>query len=102
MTPQDKALEKILDAYTYTKTPDWGYEKEWRITSFKRTNEKGVTSDYKLNPKHFVNIFFGPLIDQTIRQRILSFVLGEMPYIQLYDVGFGLNRKFTFKQIKEG
>lgn len=102
ITPYDKALEKILDAYTYTKTPDWSYEKEWRITSFKGSSEIGTTSDYKFDPRHFANIFFGPLIDQAIRQNILSFVSSKMPSIELYDVGFGLNRRFSFNKINIG
>lgn len=96
ITPQEMALPKILDAYTYTKIPDWSYEQEWRITSFKRPNETGTTSDYNLHPSHFSKMYLGPHIDKNNRQQILSLFFDKMPQAKAYDVTFGLDRKFKF------
>lgn len=102
MMPIEKAFENVLDAYTYNKTPDWRYEEEWRITSFKRAEEVGTISDYPLNPLHFTKIYLGPLIDPENKTKILKLAKANIPHARVYDVGFGLNRKFQFNEIKNG
>lgn len=102
MTPQETALPKIFEAYTYTKTPDWSYEQEWRITSFKRPQETGTTSDYNLHPSHFCEIYLGPHIEENYRHQILSLVFNKMPQVKPYDVSFGLDQKFKFTLIEKG
>jgi len=102
MMPVENAINSVLEAYTYNKTPDWRYEEEWRITSFKRSEEVGLVSDYPLNPLHFTKVYFGPLIEPNDRAKILDVVSADLPHAKVFDVGFGLNRKFEFTEIKNG
>lgn len=102
MLPEREALDRILKAYTYIKTPDWRYEEEWRITSFKRQHETGVFSDYPVHPGNFSELYFGPLTGELPRQKILSLIHDKLPHIKAYDVTFGLNRKFIFAPIEKG
>ena len=102
MMPLENAFDSLLNGYTYTKTPDWRYEEEWRITSFKRPQEKGSVSDYSINPTNFLSIYFGPLIDKKDRQQLTSLIMKLLPHIRIFDVSFGLNRKFQFTEINNG
>lgn len=102
MMPIENAFDDVIGGYTYNKTPDWRYEEEWRITSFKRNEEVGTISDWKLNPLHFKKIYLGPLIDTKDKAEILDVIKSEIPHASVYDVGFGLNRKFVFTEVTNG
>jgi hypothetical protein len=99
--PERAAVEHLLHEYTYIKTPDWSYEKEWRVTSFKRPHETGTVSDYKINPNDFVAVYLGPLIDPVDRERILKILKDGMSHVQPYQAEFGINRRIEFKPIEE-
>jgi Protein of unknown function (DUF2971) len=51
MTQGGLAIQTLLDVATYTKAPDWSYEREWRITSFKRQTD-GSATQVMLAGKH--------------------------------------------------
>lgn len=93
---QDKAIRAMLDAATYTKAPDWSYEAEWRIASFKRQGETGHFSDYKFYREELAAVYFGPMIsaEDRLSLRIAS---GAYPMAQLRDVTIGMSREFSFR-----
>jgi hypothetical protein len=91
--------EILFRACTYSKTPDWSYEKEWRVTSFKRHFETGTISDYKFNAKEIKSIYLGPLIEQNDREEILQIVKDFLPYVSVYNCMIGMNRNFKFSKI---
>lgn len=99
--PVRTATEHLLHAYTYIKTPDWSYEREWRVVSFKRPHETGTVSDYKVNPNDFAAVYLGPLIDPADRERILKILKDGMSHVQPYNAKFGIHRRIEFEPIEK-
>lgn len=94
---QDAATKAIFEAATYTKSPDWSYEAEWRIGSFKRPGETGNFSDYKFSRQELGAVYFGPMISAEDRVS-LCIAAGAYPTARLYDVSIGMSRDFTFRE----
>ena len=67
---QQVAIESMLEAATYTKAPDWSYEAEWRLASFKRPGETGLFSDYRFNREELAAVYFGPMISMEDRMSL--------------------------------
>ncbi len=97
--PQQQIFEKLLKLCCYSKTPDWGYEKEWRVTTFKRPHETGTISDYKFDYKELKSIFLGPLIVPTERAEILLLAKELTPHTFVYETEIGMSRAFKFNRI---
>jgi hypothetical protein len=56
MRPPKISVKALLDLATYTKSSDWSYEHEWRVTSVKRPNDSGPFTDYKFHAEEFAEI----------------------------------------------
>ncbi len=98
--PEKQAIMSLFEMCAYTKTPAWGYEREWRVVSFNRPNEAGTTSDYKLNPREFNRVFLGPLMDAKDKGEIVSIAKNSMAHIRVYETEIGMDRRFNFRDIK--
>ena len=98
MMQKELAIKTILRVATYTKSPDWSYEKEWRITSFKRRNDTGFFSDYKFHPRELSSIYLGPLMLSSARIALIE-AAAKHPHVRIYEVAIGMNRTFLFKEI---
>jgi hypothetical protein len=94
---QEIAVEKMLHAATYIKSPDWSYESEWRIASFKRPTDTGDFTDYRFNRKEMSAIYYGPMIDSDDRLS-LRIAAGAFPDASLWDVEIGMSREFYFRR----
>ena len=92
---QEAAIRVMLDAATYTKSPDWSYESEWRIASFKRPTDSGHFSDYKFDRQELGAVYFGPMISPEDRLS-LRIAAGAFPTARLWDVAIGMSREFSF------
>lgn len=92
---QDLAIKTMLEAATYTKSPDWSYESEWRIASFKRPTDTGHFTDYKFDRQELGAVYFGPMIspEDRLSLRVAS---GAFPDAQLWDVVIGMSRELSF------
>jgi hypothetical protein len=99
MMPVRAAIDHLFHAYAYTKTPDWSYEREWRIASFKRPHEQGPFSDYQVRPTDFRSVYLGPLIAPSAKERIVNLVKERLPHVQLYLMHFGTKRRVEFTPI---
>lgn len=95
---QEVAIGEILRLATYTKSPDWSYEREWRVASFKRQTDTGYFTDYQFHRQELGALFFGPMIstEDKLSLRIAS---GAFPLVQLWDVQIGMNREFNFHAV---
>lgn len=89
------AIENLLNVATYTKAPDWSYEKEWRITSFSRPPESGLFTDYRLDPREVAGVYLGPNISTPDRERILA-LISHYPAVAICQVSIGMAREFHF------
>lgn len=97
---QKKAVQTLFKVCAYSKTPDWSYEREWRVTSFKRPHEKGTISDYSFNPREIKSIYLGPLIDRNDQDEILRIAKNFLPHVLIYNTKIGMNRSFIFSRVE--
>ncbi len=95
--PNDQAIRTIIDIATFTKSQEWSYEKEWRITSFKRPNDIGHFTDYKFHPDEISAVYLGPMVSTSDRE-ILIKLAENYPKVIVWDVLIGLDRAFHFKK----
>jgi len=81
---QGAVTKYIFYESCHTKTPDWLYQEEWRIVSFKRTGESGEYSDYKFNPKELSAVYLGPEIEVEDRDIILALLKQGLSHVNVY------------------
>ena len=96
-TEKSLALQRMLQDATFTKAPDWSYEKEWRVTSFKGPLDTGPFTDYLLNPSEVAAIYFGPRMAPSDRAALLK-MAPMYPGVRFFDVRIEMNREFAFVQ----
>ncbi|OAI20625.1 MULTISPECIES: DUF2971 domain-containing protein [Methylomonas] len=92
---KELALDRILDAATYTKSPDWSYENEWRITSFRRPTDTGPFTDRKFGVEELSAVYLGPNISEKYRETIIA-IASSYPTLRLINVSVGMSREFEF------
>jgi hypothetical protein len=93
---QDLAVKTILNLATYTKSPDWRYESEWRIASHKRPSDTGDFTDYKFDRRELGGVYFGPMSPLEVRSSLAE-LAEAYPSARLWDVSIGMSREFVFK-----
>lgn len=98
-TQQELAIERILHVSTYTKSPDWSYEKEWRVVSTKRPTDTGNFTDYKFHLAELVGIYFGPLASQSDKDALLA-AATPYPKAHVFEVTIGITRDLLFNEIR--
>lgn len=89
------AVRTILETAIYTKAPDWEYEGEWRTMTFKRKDDTGLFTDYKLHPEELSAVYFGPRISRHERETI-AHLASNYPNAKLLNVSIGMSRAFEF------
>jgi len=95
---QEKAIKILFDTSIYTKSTDWAYEHEWRISSFKAPYEKGYFSDYSFNRRLIGNIYFGPLMKESEKENLIKISKGY-PDMKIYEASIDIGRKISFQRI---
>lgn len=99
MLQSELSIQTMLDVATYTKAPDWSYEKEWRMTSFKRPTDTGPFTDYKFNAKELAAIYLGPMISPANRNAIIALASGY-PDVCVWNISIGMNRELEFNAVE--
>lgn len=97
--PNEHAIQTIIDVSTFTKTSDWSYESEWRITSFKRPADTGPFTDYKFHPKELAAVYLGPMISATDRDKLIT-LAANYPNVTVWSVSIGMDRELHFNMYK--
>lgn len=94
----DFAVKKMLELATYAKSPDWSYESEWRLMSFKQPDDVGHFTDYEFKERELAGVYFGPLIADADRSVIQDFA---RPYARkrFFNVTLGMSRDFVVQEI---
>jgi Protein of unknown function (DUF2971) len=93
----DAAKEELYRTYTYTKSPDWAYEREWRVATWSRPGESGLFSDYPLRAKEIRSLYVGPLMTK-INRSVLIEALADVPHVRVYDVCMRADRRMVFNE----
>ncbi len=94
----ETASEKMLHIATYTKAPDWSYEDEWRIVSYKRPSDSGHFTDYPFDPRELAAIYLGPLISASDLKSLGS-LMSAYPLAKVFRMTLGASREFTIHQV---
>lgn len=97
--PKELAIRRMLDVAAYTKAPDWSYEKEWRVMTFKRPTDTGNFTDYKFDQRELAGLYLGPLITQEDRSTLLHLV-AAYPSARVFNVSVGMSRELIFEEHK--
>jgi hypothetical protein len=94
----ESSVSEMMDIAAYSKAPDWSYEKEWRICSFKRATDIGNYTDYSFNAQELAAVYIGPLAsepDQTELIRLAKYY----PDVSVYKVSVGMDRELHFYSV---
>lgn len=91
----EDGVGSLLEIATYTKAPDWSYENEWRITSFKKEPEVGLFTDYRFNPQELAGVYLGPKMESENRQ-VMKALAAKFSDVTAYDVSIGMSREIVF------
>lgn len=94
----DQGVRALMDSAAFTKSPDWSYEKEWRVTSFMDEGETETYSYYPFHPQEISAVYFGPMISDQSRQELLG-LLGDYPDVKKWDVSIGMSREFIVSPV---
>lgn len=95
---QRAATEKMLHISTHTKAPDWSYENEWRVVSYKRPTESGDFSDYPFSEPELAALYLGPLISEADRDSLMT-LMSAYPTAKVFRVSLGTSREFAIHQV---
>jgi hypothetical protein len=98
MMPQAEACRALLRIATFTKAPDWAYEREWRVSSHKRPGDTGLFTDYGFNARELVAVYFGPLTPPASKQDIMPLV-AQYPEASVFEVSIGFSRELVFRRV---
>lgn len=93
--PHQLAVQTILHTATYTKSPDWSYESEWRVASFRREADTGPFTDYKFAPIELAAVYLGPNMSADDRVALRA-AAAAFPATKVKATAIGLSREFQF------
>lgn len=89
------AVERMVDWATLNKSADWSYEREWRVVTFRRSNETEGYSDYAFRPSELSAVYLGPLIKRAEALAIFG-LLDRYPNCKVWQVTIGMGRELLF------
>ena len=89
------ATEMLLELATFTKSPDWSYEREWRVTSWKRPADTDLYTDYSFDQRELGAIYLGPMISPSDRETVTALAKGYVNCV-VWNVTIGMDREFHF------
>jgi hypothetical protein len=90
----------LFTEYQYTNTPDWAYEREWRIATFRRSGESGKFSDWSFAPRELVGLYLGPRCSEEDQAEILALLNDGLEHVSVCRALItGAAGKFTFDAI---
>ena len=92
------AIEQVFHLSTFTKAPDWAYEREWRAVTYKRPTDTGHFTDYPFNTREVVTVFLGPLMSADDKAKLTT-MAALYPHAKFVEVSFGLSREFLFNEL---
>lgn len=98
MLKPELSTQQMLQTSTFTKSPDWSYEREWRVVTFKRPTDTGHFTDYRFDPRELVTIYLGPHIKSDDRARLIA-LASQYPNAKVVAVSLDLSRELLFEEM---
>jgi DUF2971 family protein len=96
----DRTYQDLFTEYQYTKTPDWAYEREWRIASFKQPEESGEFSYWGFDPRELVGVYLGSRCSEQDQADILAALTDGLEHVSVFRARItGPAGKFTFEAV---
>jgi hypothetical protein len=90
----------LFTEYQYTKTPDWAYEREWRIATFALPGESGEFSYWAFDPRELAGVYLGPHCSENDQADILGLLTQGLEHVAVFRARIaGAMGKFTFEAI---
>lgn len=100
----ERGLSTYIGLFTeseYVKTPDWAYEREWRIASAARDDEDGLFSYVGFNTRELAGVYLGTKCSQDDENEILALLKHGFEHVAVYKASIGgTGAKFTFQRIR--
>ena len=73
-------IEHFFKEYQYVKGEQWAYEQEWRIVSFARPGERGLSADYNFSAPELRRVILGANCSVEDESHIRSLVAVTYPH----------------------
>ena len=91
----------IFTKYACTKSPEWAYEREWRVISFARRGEQSNFADYQFYPPDLSAVYLGCEIPDEDANDILGLLKHDFEHVRAYRAKkCKCDRKLLFERIK--
>lgn len=99
--------QKALDLSTsmlnlpYTKSLDWSYEKEWRLSILEYDSKGDLYNEYQENPLVFGAIYLGCNMLQENEKKIIKLLNGQFNHVEVFKAHkSNINFELEFERIK--
>lgn len=90
-----RAIETLIKLATFTKSRDWSYEREWRVTTWKRPADSGLYTDYSFDRRELGAVYLGPMISANDREAVTALAKNYANCV-VWNVTIGMDREFHF------
>lgn len=97
----ERTYQDLFTEYQYVKTPDWAYEREWRLATFAVPEESGQFSDWGFNPRELVAVYLGTRGSEEDQADILRLLTHGFEHVAVSRARSGTAAKFTFEDIRK-
>lgn len=92
------AIAYINNEITFLKTPEWEYEREWRVPSYKREGDESFFSDFGFHPKELQSVILGPQFDMNQLNGIVA-ILRSYSHTTLHHAVLNAQREIILEAI---
>jgi hypothetical protein len=97
---EERTYLDLFTEYQYTKTPDWAYEREWRVTTFAFPSESGDFSSWPFNPRELRGVYLGPRCREQDQADIVALLTSRFEHVRVFRAQIvGAAGKFHFEEL---
>ncbi len=97
----ERDWDLYLNEYFFAKTPEWSYEREYRVSTHKNKTEEGLFSDYVFHAHDLRGVVLGAEMKAEDEARIRLIVRVKYPHAHLYRSRIDLKAMVIAKDLIE-
>jgi hypothetical protein len=98
----ERTYQDLFTEYQYTKTPDWAYEREWRVATFALPEESGDFSSWPFNPRELAAVYLGPRSSEQDQADIVALLTSEFAHVRVFRARIvGAAGRFHFDEVRK-